>query len=140
MSQAWKWGIAVGVLIAFVGLIIIPAGLASRNTDTTSLSAGLAIFAMGLLTISVAFYFRARSIQSHVAANPNSSALSSGRQRKVVCDVCHKGIAVIQCTMHKTVLCPACLEGHYESRGCVYVPTIRRTSMKTARGAVASRS
>ena len=140
MAQAWKWGIAVGVLIGFVGLIIIPAGFASRNTDTTSLSAGLAIFAMGLVTISVAFYFQARSIQSHVAANPNSSAPSGGKQRRLICDVCHKSAAVIQCTMHKTVLCPGCLAGHYEARGCVYVPTVRRTSMKAARGAVASRS
>jgi hypothetical protein len=140
MSQAWKWGIAVGVLIALIGLIFIPAGFAARNSDTTSLSAGLAIFAMGLVTVSVAFYSQARSIQSRVAANPNSSALSTGKQRKLVCDVCHKGSAVIQCTMHKTVLCPACLEGHYESRGCVYVPTVRRTAMRTARGAVASRS
>jgi hypothetical protein len=136
MSQAWKWGIAIGVLIAFFGLLIIPSAFSSRNTDPVPLSAGLAIFAMGLLMMSVSFYVHGRSMGSQIASEP----ASGGARRKYSCDVCRKAPAVIQCTMHKMVLCSACLSGHYDSRGCVYVPTVRRASGRTARSAVASRS
>ena len=140
MSQGWKWGIAVGALIAFVGLIFIPAALTSQSTGEDFLAAGLVIFAAGILIIGVSFYVHAKSLSSQTATDTSFSVSSGAKQRRLVCDVCHKGAAVIHCTMHKTVLCPACLSGHYESRGCVYVPTVRRTSVKAARGAVASRS
>jgi uncharacterized membrane-anchored protein YhcB (DUF1043 family) len=140
MAQAWKWGITVGVLIGFVGLILLAAAYASQSTSEDMLASGLVIFAVGILIMSVSFYIRANSLHSQQKVESGSSALSSGKQRKLICDVCHKSAAVIQCTMHKTVLCPGCLAGHYESRGCVYVPTVRRTSVKTARGAVAARS
>ena len=139
MSQAWKWGIAVGVLTAFVGLTFIPAALRAQNSAENILGAGLAIFSIGILTMAVSFYVRSKSLLLQPGVDTSSSIPSGGKQRKLICDVCHKAAAVIQCTMHKTVLCPACLSGHYESRGCVYVPTVRRTSIKTARGAVASR-
>jgi hypothetical protein len=140
MAQAWKWGIAVGVLISFVGLTFLAAAYASQSSSEDMLSGGLVIFAVGTLIISVSFYIHANSLHSQQNTDSGSSALSGGKQRKLICDVCHKSAAVIQCTMHKTVLCPGCLSGHYESRGCVYVPTVRRTSVKTARGAVAARS
>jgi hypothetical protein len=140
MSQAWKWGIGVGVLIAFVGLTVLAAAYASQSTGEDMLAGGLVIFAVGILIISVSFYIHGNALHSQQNADSGPSALSGGKQRKLICAVCHKSAAVIQCTMHKTVLCPGCLSGHYESRGCVYVPTVRRTSVKTARGAVAARS
>lgn len=139
MSQGWKWGIGVGALIVFIGLAFIPAAFTSSSTDEVILATGMVIFAVGVLTMAISFYVHAKSLSSQPGTD-NSSSISTGGKRKLVCDVCHKGTAVIQCTMHKTILCPTCLSGHYESRGCVYVPTIRRTSVKTARGAVASRS
>jgi hypothetical protein len=138
MSQGWKWGTTVGVLVAFVGLTFVPAAFTSHGDDV--LATGLVIFSVGILIIGISFYVHAKSLLSQPGVDNSPSVSSSVRQRRLVCDVCHKGPAVIQCTMHKTVLCPACLSGHYESRGCVYVPTVRRTSVKTARGAVASRS
>jgi hypothetical protein len=137
MSKAAKWGIAAGVLIAFFGLVIIAAGFGSRQTDPTPVAAGLAVFALGLLTVTTSFYFEAKSVRSHLP--PDLNASTSGK-RKQSCDVCRKAPAVILCTMHKTSLCPACLSGHYDSRGCVYVPAVRRTGSKPARSAVASRS
>ncbi len=136
MSQGWKWGIAIGSLIAFFGLLIIPSAFSTRNTDPVPLSAGLAIFAMGVLMISVSFYLRGRSMGAQIASEP----ASGGARRKYSCDVCRKAPAVIQCTMHKMVFCSSCLSGHYDSRACVYVPTVRRASGKTARTATASRS
>ena len=140
MANAWKWGIALGVLIAFGGLIFIPSAFIGPNLDTASLAAGLAIFTTGVLAISVSFYFEARFIRSQLGSDPDFSTKFFAKQRKAACDVCHKAGAVIQCTMHKTALCSSCLSGHYDSRACVYVPTLRRAAIKSAKGAVASRS
>jgi hypothetical protein len=139
MSQGWKWGLAIGVLIAFGGLIFIPSAFVGPNIDTASLAAGLAIFTTGVLAIAISFYFEARFIRSQLGSNPEFSNKYFAQQSKVACDVCHKAAGVIQCTMHKTVLCSSCLSGHYDSRACVYVPSARRTSGKTAKAAVASR-
>ena len=137
MSKAAKWAIGIGVLLAFLGMVGITAGFPSRQTDPGPIAAGLAVFALGLLAVTATFYFEARSIRSQlpVDAHPRGSA-----RRKHSCDVCHNAPAVILCTMHKTSLCPACLPGHYDSRGCVYVPAIRRASARPAKGAAASRS
>jgi hypothetical protein len=137
MSKASQWGIAVGVLIAIVGLITMAAGFGSRQSDPAPVAAGLAIFALGLLSVSASFYFQARSIKSQL---PADASMSAAGRRRPSCDICGKAPAVIQCTMHKTSLCPTCLSTHYDSRGCVYVPSIRRTSAKSSRRAAASRS
>ena len=137
MSKVSQWGIAAGVLIAFVGLIAMAAGFASRQTDPAPVAAGLAIFALGLLSVAASFYFQARSIKSQL---PQDASVSAAGRRKPSCDVCRKAPAVIQCTMHKTSLCSTCLSAHYESRGCVYVPSVRRTSGKSSRSAAASHS
>ena len=139
MSQGWKWGLAIGVLITLGGLIFLPSAFVGPNIDTASLAAGLAIFTMGILTIAISFYFEARFIRSQLGSDHDFSNKFFAQQRKVACDVCHKAAGVIQCTMHKTFLCSTCLAGHYDSRACVYVPSARRTSIKTAKAAVGSR-
>jgi hypothetical protein len=137
MSKASRWGIAAGVFVAFLGLVIIASGLGSRQADGAPLAAGLAIFAFGVLAIAASFYCQALSLRSQIPADPSLSA--SGR-RKQLCSVCRKALPVILCTMHKVALCSACLSEHYDSRGCVYVPAVRRVGTKNARTAAASRS
>jgi hypothetical protein len=137
MSKASQWGIAVGVLIAFVGLVTMAAGFGSRQSDPAPVAAGLAIFAMGLLSVAASFYLQARSIKNQLPAH---ASMSVAGRRKLSCDICGKAPAVIQCTMHKTSLCPTCLSTHYDSRACVYVPSIRRTSGKSFRRAASSHS
>ena len=135
MSTAAKLGIAAGILIGCAGLVIIAAGFASRQSDPAPVAAGLAVFAFGLVTISINLYVQARHLREQLPRESNSS----GSDKRRSCDVCGKGAAVILCTMHKTSLCPACLAVHYESRGCVYVPVARRSGVRTVRGAAASR-
>ncbi len=136
MSKASKWGISAGVFIAFAGLVIIASGFSSRQADSAPLAAGLAVFAFGILSVSGCFYLQALSLRSQFPADPSLSA--SGRRRQV-CTVCRKAPPVILCTMHRTTLCSACLSEHYDSRGCVYVPAIRRIGSKSAKTAAASR-
>jgi hypothetical protein len=136
LSKAAKWGIPVGVFIALLGLVVIASGFTSRQSDPAPLAAGLAVFASGLLTIAASFYIQARAIRAKL---PSESNVSAPGKRKHLCDVCRTVPAVILCTMHKTSLCPSCLAGHYDSRGCVYVPANRRTNSRPARGAAASR-
>jgi hypothetical protein len=136
MLKVAKWGIGIGILIGFLGLVFIAAGFPSRQTDPGPIVAGLTVFAMGLLTVSASFYVQARAIRAQFPRESNGSGLD---KRKNLCDLCRKAPAVILCTMHKTTLCPSCLAAHYDSRGCVYVPASRRTSSRTVRSAAASR-
>ena len=136
MSQAWKWGFGLGILVAFVGLIVI-ASAWSGNGAENILAAGLTVFSAGILILSVSFYFQAKSVQTQAGGGSSVARPSGGKQRKL-CDICKKSVPVIQCTMHKTSLCPTCLAGHYDSRGCVYVPTVRKTGARQTRGTAAS--
>lgn len=128
--------IAMGALVAFVGLMFFPSALMGANKEDNMLGAGMAIFSMGALAISIGFYFKAKSLSS-----PESDAarLAGSKRRKGNCDACQQDAAVVQCTMHKMALCAACLSKHYDSRACVYVPAVRRSVVRSARGASVGR-
>lgn len=132
-----NWSIAVGALVAFIGLMFFPSALMGANKEDNLLGAGMAVFSMGALLMSVGFYFKARS-----ASSPASDAARStvgNKRRKGNCDGCQQETAVVQCTMHKAALCAACLSKHYDSRACVYVPAVRRPMVRSARGVSAGR-
>jgi hypothetical protein len=131
--------IVVGLLMALAGLVAVPGALNGNNHDQELLSTGLALFGMGALISALGLYFLTRSLRARINADPNLlAALSNGNKRKGTCDSCKSAAPVILCTMHRVTLCGTCLVQHYEARGCVYVPALRKTS-KTGRSAAAGR-
>ncbi len=128
--------ICIGVLIAFVGLLFMPAALNGRGGGNESLlGAGLAIFAFGALVISMAMYAKARLLRAAIDADPNLQALLNAAKAKG-CDVCRAAGPIVQCTMHRVSLCSTCLSQHYDPRACVYVPASRRQARGRAASAV----
>ena len=123
--------IALGGLIAFAGLLALPSAL-SGNKDPELLGTGLAFFGMGAVLFAMGFYFQARALRSQINADPNLVAALQGSKRKGTCDSCKAASPVIQCTMHRVNLCTSCLVQHYDSRGCVYVPAVRKTTRSRA--------
>jgi hypothetical protein len=138
-KQIWNWFIAAGTLVSFVGLLFLPSALNSQNRDESLLGAGLAIFSLGALIIAVAFYFKTKALRAEIGSDPNRAASLNGKRRKISCDSCHQSAPVIQCTMHKMSLCTNCLSQHYDSRACVYVPAIRKSVARMAKGVSAAR-
>lgn len=138
MSQKiCNWSIAIGALVAFVGLMFFPSALMGANKEENLLGAGMAIFSMGALLMSIAFYFKSRVLNATDSASGRAAA--AGKRRKGNCDVCQQEAGVVHCTMHKVILCATCLSKHYDSRGCVYVPAVRRPVVRSARGVSAGR-
>jgi hypothetical protein len=125
--------VAIGVLICFIALLTLPTAL-SGNKDQELLGTALAFFGIGTLIIALSLYLQSRALRSRINADPNLVAALQGSKRKGTCDNCKSATPVIQCTMHRVTLCAGCLVQHYDSRGCVYVPAVR----KTARSRVAT--
>ena len=140
-AKLWNWLIAVGALVAIVGLMFFPAAFNGPAKDEGLMGAGGAIVGIGALMIAVSFYFKAKIIRAEIDANPHLSAMLAGKRPKVSCDACLQDGAVISCSMHKKNLCGSCLTEHYDSRQCVYVPAARRSSARSvAKKATAARS
>jgi hypothetical protein len=123
--------IVVGVLICFSALLTLPAAL-SDNKDQELLGTALAVFGIGTLFVALSLYLQSRSLRSRINADPNLVAALQGTKRKGTCDNCKSATPVIQCTMHRVTLCASCLVQHYDSRGCVYVPAVRKTTRSRA--------
>jgi len=125
MSQkALNWTVGLGILVCLVGLLFLPSAFGQGGRDDGLLGAGGAILGVGSLIISVAMYFKASAMRSELSQQ--SQTAQAGRRTKGGCDICHEANPVIQCTMHKQSLCSTCLADHYESRACVYVPSVRK--------------
>lgn len=130
--------IVVGVLICLAALLTLPTAL-SGNRDQELLGTALAFFGIGTLIVALSLYLQSRALRSRINADPNLIAALQGTKRKGTCDNCKSATPVIQCTMHRMVLCASCLVQHYDSRGCVYVPAVRKTTRSRA-GAAAGRA
>jgi len=140
MSQKFLTGVVgLGILVSFIGLLFLPAAFNSKSGDNTLMAGGLAIFSLGALMMASGMYAKARLLRAAIDADPNLQSLLNGAKRKGNCDSCHAAAPVIQCTMHKTNLCASCMNQHYDPRGCVYVPSSRRSAPRTARAAAARR-
>jgi hypothetical protein len=137
-DKIWKVLLLVGVLIAFAGLLAIPSALNSETRDQELLGTALALFGTGGLISALGLYLQARFLSARINADPNLLAMVNASKRKGTCDSCKSAAPMIQCTMHRVNLCGTCLVQHYEARGCVYVPAVRKTT-KNARGVAAGR-
>lgn len=130
MSQKFLAGfIGIGILVSFVGMLFLPAAFNGKGTNDNLMGGGLAIFALGALMVATGMYGKARVLRSEIDSDPNMSALLNNGKRKG-CDICRTAAPVIHCTMHKTNLCSVCLNQHYDSRACVYVPASRRPTSR----------
>lgn len=138
-EKSWNWLIALGALVALVGLLIFPAALSGPVRDEGLMGAGGAILGTGALIIAMSLYFKASGIRAEIQANPQLTAMLAGKKLRASCDNCKQGASVIMCSMHKKALCGNCLAEHYESRACVYVPIARRAGARAAKSASAAR-
>lgn len=130
--------LVAGVLICIAGLLAVPSALNSETRDQELLGTALALFGIGTLVVASSLYFQARVLRARITADPNLLAILNASKRKGTCDSCKTAAPLITCTLHRVNLCGTCLVQHYEPRGCVYVPAVRKTS-RTSRGASAGR-
>ena len=140
MQKTWNTLIGVGTVVMFSGLLFLPAALTPAVIDDAMLASGLAVFSTGIMLIACSFYFKTRALHKAIAADPNLALILNTRKRKGSCDSCRGGAPLIYCTMHRLNLCGTCLGQHYEARGCVYVPAVRKPAGRTARASAAARS
>jgi hypothetical protein len=129
--------IAIGALIAFIGLCFLPAALGEQG-ESNLLGLGAAMFGMGALIAAAGAYLKAQALQmpgaSAVPARETASPEKSGRG---ACDLCRKESPVVHCKVHQFHLCGRCLAEHYDFRACVYVPSTRRVEAKGGKSSAA---
>jgi hypothetical protein len=128
-SRTGNWMIAIGAIVAVIGLSVMPAGFGQNSPDRNLLGLGATIFSMGTVFIAMGIYLKALSLKtpsgqkSAVPSNP-------GRPIRGACDRCQIEMPVIQCKVHQQHLCGKCLSEHYDFRACVYAPSTRRLTAK----------
>jgi len=129
-SKTGNWMMALGALIAVIGLIVIPAGLGQDTADGNLVGVGAAIFSLGALLAAMGLYFKSKATQS-TEQKPLEAPVSN-RPIRGGCDRCQADAPVIQCKVHQQHLCGTCLADHYDFRSCVYAPSTRRgTAVKS---------
>jgi len=133
-SKTGTWMIALGAVIVFMALCVLPAGL-GENGDKNLLGGGAAIFSLGILTIASGIYLKAIALQSKPNSKSAGGNASSGRAVRGACDRCQIDAPVIQCKVHQQHLCGTCLGEHYDFRSCVYAPSTRRASSVKSKAA-----
>jgi hypothetical protein len=136
-SRTGNWMMAFGVLVGFVGLCMIPAGLGNHG-DRSLLGLGAALVGVGALAAAAGIYLKALVLGSKLAIPaPSPTAANSNRRARGACDLCRKEMPVVHCKVHQFHLCGACLAEHYDFRACVYVPSTRRVETKGTRNMTA---
>jgi len=117
---------ALGSIIALVGLVVMPAGLGQDNPDKNLVGVGAAIFSIGLFVAALALYIKSKTLQS--GGQKTSEAPAANRPVRGGCDRCQTEAPVIQCKVHQQHLCGTCLAEHYDFRSCAYAPSTRRAT------------
>lgn len=133
LSRTGNWLIAVGAVLAFIGLTVLPSAF-GENPDHNMLGLGMAVISMGLFFAANGVYFKARSLQPSAQKKeekPAPKAIRGG------CDRCQAEPPVVHCKVHQQHLCGKCLAEHYDFRACVYTPSTRREAAVKAMSAKA---
>jgi hypothetical protein len=126
-----------GVLVVFVGLCMMPAGLGNHG-DRSLLGLGAALLGVGALTAAAGIYLKAFLLSSKdTVPAPTHAVAKSNSKPRGACDLCRKETPVVHCKVHQFHLCGACLAEHYDFRACVYVPSTRRVETKGSRNMTA---
>jgi hypothetical protein len=123
-SKTGNWMMALGAVIAVIGLVVIPAGLGQNSADRNLLGVGATIFSMGALVAAMGLYIKAKAQPSTGLKIAEVSARN--RPLRGGCDRCQAEVPVIQCKVHQQHLCGTCLAEHYDFRSCAYAPSTRR--------------
>ena len=124
-SKTGNLMLALGAVIAVIGLSIMPAGLGPNIADKNLVGVGAAIFAMGALAAAMGVYIKSKALQS---TGQKTVEAASNRPVRGGCDRCQADAPVIQCKVHQQHLCGVCLAEHYDFRSCVYAPSTRRAT------------
>ena len=119
--------LALGALIAVVGLSVIPAGLGQNTADRNLLGVGATIFSLGAILAALGIYLKAYALNA-VPKQKVAETVVAGRPIRGGCDRCHADAPVVHCKVHQQHLCGVCLAEHYDFRTCVYAPSSRRTA------------
>jgi uncharacterized membrane protein len=132
-SRTGKWMIVLGVVMLFMGLLMLPAALGG-HPDTSIIALGACGVSLGSMIAASGIYVNARALQPH-AVSVGVSAESKNLTRRVRggCDICHGDLPVIHCKVHQIHLCPDCVAKHYDFRSCTYIPSTRATLPKKAK-------
>ena len=138
-SRTGNWLIAAGVVVALLGIVVLPAAL-GEHPDVSLLILGACGVSVGSIIIASGIYLKARVLQSPAGSSvsPGESKNSTRRVRGG-CDICHGDLPVIHCKVHQLHLCADCLGQHYDFRTCSYVPSTRRTAAKTSKNMAKAR-
>jgi hypothetical protein len=131
-SATGNWLIGIGAVLAFLGIVMLPAAL-GEHTDTSLLALAACGVSVGSMIAASGVFLKSRRIESGAAPAGSGEARNSARRRRGGCDVCHADLPVIHCTVHQVHLCSDCLGQHYTSRSCTYVPSNRRTTSKSGK-------
>ena len=141
-SKTGNWVMALGAVIAVIGLVVIPAGLGQESADRNLLGVGATIFSIGAFVAAMGLYLKAKaqlSERTESIGNLGGETILS----VAVATVARLKYPVIQCKVHQQHLCGVCLAEHYDFRSCVYAPTTRRgaaAKSMSARARLSTRS
>ncbi|HEY1264183.1 MAG TPA: hypothetical protein VGF06_11720 [Terriglobales bacterium] len=125
-SKTGNWMIALGAVVAFLGLITLPSALGDHG-DRNMIGLGGAVFSLGAVMAAAGLYMKA-SAKANPGTKAELQAAASNRTARGGCMQCQSASPVIHCKVHQVHLCGDCLAGHYDFRACVYVPSTRRGS------------
>lgn len=114
----------LGALIATVGIAILIAGFEQGGSEGI-ISAGSALFSLGVLVAASGFYIQARNLRRAYQQEP-----SKPKKTEKLCNLCNSAPALVFCRVHVVRLCPDCLEQHDE-KTCSYVPAHRAVAAFT---------
>ncbi len=130
MSSKFTNGFVVlGSLMMFLGLCFVPGALGPQQ-DARLLETGMCLFSAGSLIVALGMYLKTRLIKADLETmapteNPN-------RRVRGGCDLCGTEVPVVLCKVHQIHLCGACLNQHYDTRSCSYIPSSRNVAQSKA--------
>ncbi len=128
-ARTGNWMMAIGAIIAIIGLSVMPAGFGPNSADRNLLGAGATVFSLGAILIALGIYLKALNLKITPRQKPLETSTPS-RPLRGACDRCQIEMPVIQCKVHQQHLCGKCLAEHYDFRSCVYAPSSRRLAAK----------
>ena len=124
------WTIGGGSILVFISLMLL-AGASSDRFEQNLFAAAVCTFSVGILTIALGIYLKARAYGQPIAA-PEQARGKGG------CERCEMEPPVIHCRVHHLHLCGSCLADHYDFCSCAYVPSTRKPTAKAAKAAAKS--
>jgi hypothetical protein len=133
LSRTGSWMIAVGAVLVFMGLTVLPSAF-GENADHNMLGVGTSLISMGLFLAANGVYFKVRALQPSTFKKEDKPAAKAIRGG---CDRCQAEPPVVHCKVHQQHLCGKCLAEHYDFRACVYTPSTRREAAVKAMAAKA---